>query len=92
MSDIVKQTKTLREIQETITEIKNHLITHPKDYTKMFALAQYYYLLEEYRNCSEICHKLADLGAEQVDVYSTGVRADVQSGYFKEALCSSLYV
>ncbi|MAE52253.1 MAG: hypothetical protein CMH27_10620 [Micavibrio sp.] len=86
MSDIVKQTKTLREIQETITEIKNHLITHPKDYTKMFALAQYYYLLEEYRNCSEICHKLADLGAEQVDVYSTGVRADVQSGYFKEAI------
>lgn len=73
-------------IRGQIAVIKEHLKANPKDYTVMYALALRYYALQEYRNCSEICHKLIDLGAQQIEVFDTCARADINSGYYEDAI------
>ncbi len=78
--------ESLKEIKHQIDVLKDHLKKNPKDYTIMFALALRHHKLDEFRACSAICHKLADLGAEQVEIYDLGARSDITSGFYKSAI------
>lgn len=78
--------ETQTEIRNQIAVIKDHLKKNPKDYTVMYALALRYLALQEYRECADICHNLINIGAQQIEVFDTCARADINSAHYSDAI------
>lgn len=75
-----------KQIIQQMETLHERLRQNPKNYSAMYSLAERHFWLDEFRKSYELCKKLADLGAEQVVVYTLGAQAGIKAGLYKDVV------
>ena len=75
-----------KEILERIEVLKNKISKNPKDYSSVYQCAAFLQVIGQNDEASDYFIQLANVGAEQIEVYENGSKALIDSGRYNEAL------